>query len=65
MSNFRHILGDENVMAATGHKSPKMLDIYDQRKELEKAKQTKDKITEITKLYQTSLNFKLDINDKM
>ena len=23
VSNFRHILGDENVMAATGHKSPK------------------------------------------
>lgn len=59
VSNFRHILGDENVMAATGHKSPKMLDIYDQRKELEKAKQTKDKITEITKLYQTSLNLNL------
>ena len=35
-----------------------MLDIYDQRKELEKAKQTKDKITEI-KLYQTSLNLNL------
>jgi len=46
-------------MAATGHKSPKMLDIYDQRKELEKAKQTKDKITEITKLYQTRLNLNL------
>lgn len=59
VSNFRPILGDENVMAATGHKSPKMLDIYDQRKELEKAKQTKDKIAEITKLYQTSLNLNL------
>lgn len=59
VSNFRPILGNENVMAATGHKSPKMLDIYDQRKELEKAKQTKDKITEITKLYQTRLNLNL------
>ena len=59
MGFVKERLGNENVMAATGHKSPKMLDIYDQRKELEKAKQTKDKITEITKLYQTRLNLNL------
>ena len=41
MGFVKERLGNENVMAATGHKSPKMLDIYDQRKELEKAKQTK------------------------
>ena len=29
-----------------------------------KSKQTKDKITEITKLYQTSLNLNFDMNEK-
>ena len=59
VSNFRYILGDENVMAVTGHKSTKMLDVYDQRKELEKAKQTREKINEISKIHQLSLNLNL------